>query len=104
MMPDFMKKAQELQEKMAKIQEDAGSRTVEGSAGGKMVTATVNGRMEVVSLHIEPAVLKNEDPTFVEDLIIAALNDGLKKARDMMAQSLLEASGLPPGLGGFPGF
>ena len=103
MMPDFMKKAQELQEKMAKIQEDAGSRTVEGSAGGKMVTVTVNGRMEVVSLRIEPAVLKNEVPAFIEDLIVAALNDGLKKARDMMAQSLLEASGLPPGLGGFPG-
>lgn len=68
-----------------------------------MVTVTVNGRMEVVSLRIEPAVLKNEDPAFIEDLIVAALNDGLKKARDMMAQSLLEASGLPPGLGGFPG-
>ncbi|MHB1927694.1 MAG: YbaB/EbfC family nucleoid-associated protein [Leptospirillum sp.] len=105
MMPDFMKKAQELQEKMAKIQEEAGSRTVQGSAGGQMVTVTVNGRMEVTSLHIEPQILKNEEPSFVEDLIVAALNDGLKKAKDLMAQSLLEASGLPPGLsGGFPGF
>lgn len=105
MMPDFLKKAQELQAKMAKIQEEAGQKTVTGSAGGQMVTVTVNGRMEVVSVRIEPQILKTEEPAFIEDLVVAALNDGLGKAREMMAKSMMEATGLPPGLaGGLPGF
>ena len=105
MMPDFLKKAQELQAKMAKIQEEAAHKSVTGSSGGQMVTVSINGRMEVVSLHIEPQILKTEEPAFIEDLVVAALNDGLGKAREMMAKSMMEATGLPPGLaGGLPGF
>jgi DNA-binding YbaB/EbfC family protein len=103
MMPDFLKKAQEMQEKMARLQEEAAQKTVVGSAGGQMVTATVNGKMELVSLRIEPQILKSEEPSFIEDLIVAAVNDGLGKARELMAKSFIEATGLPSGLsGGFP--
>ncbi len=60
-MGDMMKQAQQLQAKLARIQEDAGKKTVEASAGGNMVTATVNGRLELVSLRIDPAVASADD-------------------------------------------
>ena len=87
------KQAQELQERLAKVQEAAAARTVDASAGGGMVTATVNGRLEVVRLHIEPAVLEGGDVQMLEDLIIAAVNQAIRAAQQQMAEEMSKLTG-----------
>ena len=78
-MSSMIKKAQELQSKMEKAQAELNSIEIEGQSGGGMVTVCVNGHKEVVSLDIDAEILK-EDKEMVEDLIIAAVNQGLKNA------------------------
>ena len=98
---NIVKQAQELQEKLAKLQEDAGSRTVEASAGGGMVKVTVNGRLEVVRLVIEPQVLQSGDVEMLQDLIAAAVNEGIRSAQKMTADEMSKLTGglKIPGLG-----
>ena len=95
-MANIMKQAQALQEQMAKIQEQAASKTVQGTAGGGMVTVTVSGAMQVVAVKVDPEVIKSEDADMLQDLIMAATNDALGKARDMMSD---EMKGVTGGLG-----
>jgi DNA-binding YbaB/EbfC family protein len=90
---NIVKQAQELQERLAKVQEDAASRTAEGSAGGGMVKATVNGRLEVLRVHIEPAVLQSGDTQMLEDLIVAAVNQGIRAAQQQMAEEMSKLTG-----------
>ena len=90
---NIVKQAQELQERLAKVQEAAAARTVDASAGGGMVTATVNGRLEVVRLHIEPAVLESGDVQMLEDLIIAAVNQAIRAAQQQMAEEMSKLTG-----------
>lgn len=90
---DIVKQAQELQERLAKVQEDAAARTVESSAGGGMVKATVNGKLEIVRLHIEPSVLQSGDQQMLEDLIIAAVNQGIRTAQQQMAEEMGKLTG-----------
>jgi hypothetical protein len=90
---NIMKQAQAMQEQMAKIQEQAASKTVEGTAGGGMVTVTVNGAMELVAVRIDPEVAKSGDMDMLQDLIVAAANDALRKARDMMAEEMKAVTG-----------
>jgi len=90
---NIVKQAQELQERLAKVQEDAAAWTVEGSAGGGMVKATVNGRLEVVRVHIEPAVLQGGDAQMLEDLIVAAVNQGIRAAQQKMAEAMSQLTG-----------
>jgi DNA-binding YbaB/EbfC family protein len=90
---NIVKQAQELQERLAKVQEEAASRTVEASAGGGMVKATVNGRLEVVRLHIEAAVLQSGDTQMLEDLIVAAVNQGIRAAQQQMADEMSKLTG-----------
>ena len=90
---NIVKQAQELQERLAKVQEDAAGRTVEGTAGGGMVKATVNGRLEVVRVHIEPAVLQGGDVQMLEDLIVAAVNQGIRAAQQQMAEEMSKLTG-----------
>ena len=90
---NIVKQAQELQERLAKVQEEAAVRTVETSAGGGMVKATVNGRLEVVRLHIEPSVLQSGDTQMLEDLIIAAVNQGIRAAQQQMAEEMSKLTG-----------
>ena len=98
---NIVKQAQELQERLGKIQEEAASRTVEASAGGGMVTATVSGRLEVVSLRIDPEVFKSGDQEMLQDLVIAAVNQGIRAAQAMMAEEMKKVTGglNIPGLG-----
>ena len=84
-MANLMKQAQAMQEQMAKIQEQAASKTVRGTAGGGMVTVTVSGAMQVVGVQVDPEVMKSGDADMLQDLIMAAANDALGKARDLMA-------------------
>jgi len=83
-----MKQAQQFQAKMAKLQEELGDRTVEASAGGGMVTVVANGRQEIVSITIEPEVIDPEDREMLQDLVIAAVNDSLAKAKEMMNEEM----------------
>ncbi|MGH7208571.1 MAG: YbaB/EbfC family nucleoid-associated protein [Nitrospiraceae bacterium] len=90
---NIMKQAQAVQEQLAKIQEQAASKTVDGTAGGGMVTVSVSGAMQVVALRIDPEVLKSGDAEMLQDLIVAATNDALRKARDMMAEEMKSITG-----------
>jgi len=90
---DIMKQAQQLQERLGQIQEQAAARTVEATAGGGMVTAVVTGRLEVISLRIDPEVLKSGDVDMVQDLVIAAVNQGIRAAQEMMAEEMKKVTG-----------
>jgi hypothetical protein len=82
-----------LQEKMAKMQEDLALKTVEASAGGGMVTVMVNGRQEVLSIKIDRQVVDPEDIEMLQDLIVAAVNDGLRRAQEMAAAEMGKLAG-----------
>ncbi len=98
---NLMEQAKQLQESLAKTQADAGQLTVEGSAGGGMVKATVNGRMELLELRIDPSVWEDGDPQMLTDLIIAAVNQGIQSAQQQMAAEMSKLTGglKIPGLG-----
>ncbi len=95
MFGDMMRQAQVLQEKMQKIQEEAAGKTVEASSGGGMVSVTVNGRQEILGIRIDPEIVKSDDVEMLQDLIVAATNEGLKKAQALVAD---EMKGLTGGL------
>lgn len=90
---NMVKQAQQLQAKMAALQEELGQRTVEATSGGGMVTVTVNGKQELLSLAIEPGILKDEDPELIQDLIMAAVNEGLNRSRDMVQNEMQKLTG-----------
>ncbi|MFI5367303.1 MAG: YbaB/EbfC family nucleoid-associated protein [Candidatus Binatia bacterium] len=90
---NIMKQAQELQERLGQIQEQAAAQTVEASAGGGMVTAVVSGRLEVVSLRIDPEVLKSGDIEMLQDLVMAAINQGIRNAQAMVAEEMKKVTG-----------
>jgi DNA-binding YbaB/EbfC family protein len=87
-MGQLMKQAQQIQSKMAKLQEELAEKTVEASAGGGMVTAVVNGRQEIVSIQIDPEVVDSDDVEMLQDLVMAAVNDALTRARNMMSEEM----------------
>jgi len=90
---DLMKQAQRLKAEMERIQAEAATKTVEGSAGGGMVTAIANGKGELLSVKIDPAVVREEDLDMLQDLIAAAANDALRKARELLAQDVSRLTG-----------
>ena len=92
-MGDLLKQAQEMQGRIAKIQEELGQKTVEGSAGGGMVRVTVNGQFNLSTVKIEPSVITAEEKEMLEDLILAAVNDGMRKAREMVSTEMSKITG-----------
>lgn len=92
-MEDLMKHARQFQENLAQVQEELAARMVTGTAGGGMVTATVNGRGELVGLAIEPEVINPDDRQMLQDIVIAAVNDGLRKAKDLGRSELGKLTG-----------
>lgn len=90
---DLFKQAQDLQERLQRVQAEAAERTTEAAAGGGMVTATVNGRLELVRLHIEPSVLQSGDVEMLQDLIIAAVNQAVRGAQQQMADEMSKLTG-----------
>jgi DNA-binding YbaB/EbfC family protein len=87
-MGNLMKQAQQFQARMAKLQEELGDRKVEASAGGGMVTVVANGRQEILSIRIEPEVVDPDDIEMLQDLIMAAVNDALSKAKNMVSEEM----------------
>jgi len=101
-MGEILKQAQQFQAKMSKIQEELGGQTVEASSGGGMVTVVANGKQEIVSVAIDPEVIDPQDREMLQDLVIAAVNDALGKAKAMMQEEmgkLTKGMGIP----GIPG-
>lgn len=92
-MSELVRQAQSMQKKMAKLQEELEVRTVEGSAGGGMVTAVVSGSNELKSIAIDKTVVDPSDVEMLQDLILAAVNDGLKKAKAMMEAEMGQVTG-----------
>ena len=92
-MGNLLQKAQQLQEKMAKLQEELGEKTVETSAGGGMVTVVSNGKQEIVSIKIDPEVVDANDIEMLEDLILAAVNDALYQAKQMVTEEMTKLTG-----------
>jgi len=92
-MKNMMKQAQQLQAKMMRMQEEVGNRTVESSAGGGMVKVTANGRLQILSVAIEPEVVDADDVEMLQDLVVAAVNDAIAKAQQMMADEMGKLTG-----------
>ena len=92
-MSNVIKQAQKMQEEMEKIQAEIEEKTVEATSGGGMVKAVVSGKKEIVSLSINPEAVDPEDVETLEDLVIAAVNDALKQADDMMAEGMSSITG-----------
>lgn len=90
---NIMKQAQLMQQKMERMQQELASRQVEASAGGGMVTATVNGRQQLVNLKIEASVVDPGDVEMLQDLVLAAVNEALKKSQDMAQQEMSKLTG-----------
>jgi DNA-binding YbaB/EbfC family protein len=100
-LPGLMQKAREMQEKMKQMQEEAGRKQVSADSGGGMVTAIVNGRLELIKIRIDKEKVDVTDTEMLEDLIVAAVNAAQVKAADMMRQDmarLASEAGLPPGM------
>jgi nucleoid-associated protein EbfC len=92
-MGNLLKQAQEMQSRMAKIQEELAQKTVDGSAGGGMIRVTVNGQLALTAIKIDPSVINTEEKEMLEDLIMAAINDGMRKARDMASTEMSKITG-----------
>ena len=99
-MNNLMKQAQKMQKDMAKLQEELQQRTVEASAGGGAINVIASGKKEILEISIKPEVVDPEDVEMLQDLVMAAVNEALRKADDMVNSEMGKLSG---GLGGFPG-
>jgi len=98
-----MKQAQKIQSEIARVQQELSRKTVEASAGGGMVTAVANGKQEIISVKIEPEVVTSGDIEMIQDLVLAAVNEALKKSQEMVAEEMRKITGglNIPGLGSF---
>ena len=92
-MGNILRQAQAMQDQLAKLHDAAATKVAEGSAGGGMVTVKANGAMEIVSVTINPEVVKAGDGEMLQDLIAAAANDALRKAKDLMAGEMKAITG-----------
>jgi DNA-binding YbaB/EbfC family protein len=102
MLGDIMREAQKLQSEMQRLQAEAKTKTVEATAGGGMVTVVANGGGEIVSIKIEKDVVNPEDVEMLQDLILAAANEALRRAQQMVNEEMSKLTGglQLPGLGG----
>jgi DNA-binding YbaB/EbfC family protein len=89
----MMKQAQQLQSKMFKLQEELAEKTVETSSGGGMVKVVANGKQQLVSIQIEQEVVDPDDVEMLQDLILAAVNDALTKAQEMVSEEMNKLTG-----------
>ena len=92
-MGNMMKQAQKLQSKMLKMQEELAEKTVETSAGGGMINVVANGRQQIISITIDKEVVDPDDVEMLQDLVLAAVNDALNKAQEMVAGEMGKITG-----------
>ena len=89
----LLQQAQQLQERLAGVQQGLAEKTVDGAAGGGMVVATVNGRLEVLRVRIDPTLLTDPDREMLQDLVTAAVNGAIRSAQQMMADEMGKLTG-----------
>lgn len=92
-MGNMLKQAQKLQAKMLKMQEELAEKTVETTAGGGMVKVVANGKQQIVSILIEREVVDPDDVEMLQDLVLAAVNDALSKAQEMVSAEMGKITG-----------
>jgi DNA-binding YbaB/EbfC family protein len=100
-LPSLLAKAREMQEKMKQMQDELAAKQVTADSGGGMVTAVVNGKLQVMKIRIDKSKVDVNDTEMLEDLIVAAINAAQTKAADMIRQEMQKAAGdmgLPPGM------
>jgi DNA-binding YbaB/EbfC family protein len=98
----MLQQVQQMQEQMAKAQEELAKETVEASAGGGMVTVKATGGLEIIEIKIAPEAIDPDDPELLADMVLAAVNEALRSAQNLMESKLGGAMGglnLPGGLG-----
>jgi nucleoid-associated protein EbfC len=98
-MNKLLQQAQQMQEQMAKAQEELASETVEASAGGGMVTVKATGALEITEIKIAPEAIDPDDPELLADMVLAAVNEALRSARNLVETRLGGAMGDLGGLG-----
>lgn len=89
----MLRQAQQLQRRMAQLQEELESATVEATAGGGVVTVVVTGKLTLESIEIDPEVVSPDDVDILQDLIVAAVNEGLSNAQEMVSSRMSELTG-----------
>jgi len=99
-MGNLMKQAQKMQKDMEKLQEELHEKTVEATAGGGAITVVVSGKKELKEITIKPEVVDPDDVEMLQDLILAAVNEAIRKADEMVNGEMGKLTG---GLGGMPG-
>lgn len=106
-MQKFFKQAQKVQAEIARVQEELSQKTVEGTAGGGVVKVVASGQQEILSVSIDPAVVNEDDVEMLQDLIVAAVNEALRKARELASDEMAKVTqmmGLPGPVSGPGGF
>ncbi len=92
-MKNMIKQAKKMQEQMAKMQEELQEREIEASAGGGVVNIIMNGKQELKSIKISPEAVDPDDVEMLEDLILAAVNEGVRKSQDMVSAEMSKITG-----------
>ena len=92
-MQQAMKQFQKMQADMARVQEELGEKLITASAGGGAVKVEVNGKLEFTKIEIDPEVLKGDDQEMLQDLLIAATNEGINKAQELAANEMAKVTG-----------
>ena len=90
---NIMKQAQKVQERIAEVQRVLINKKVEASSGGGMVTVTANGRQEILSVKIDPSVVNMQDVEMLEDLVLAAVNEALRKSQEIITEEMSKVTG-----------
>jgi DNA-binding YbaB/EbfC family protein len=89
----IMQQAKKMQERLMKVQEELAEKTIEGQSGGGMVSCVVNGKLELISIKIADEIWAEKDKELLEDLIRAAVNEGLDRSREMMQEEMGKVTG-----------
>ncbi len=90
---NILKQAQEMHGKISQLQEEMANKTVEASAGGGMVNIVMNGKQQVLSIRVDPEVVNREDIEMLQDLIVAAVNEAIRKSQEMMTEEMKKITG-----------
>jgi DNA-binding YbaB/EbfC family protein len=90
---NILKQAQEIHSKISQLQEEMAGKKVEAGSGGGMVNVVMNGKQEVLSIRIDPEVVNREDVEMLQDLIVAAVNEAIRKSQELMTEEMKKVTG-----------
>jgi len=90
---NIFKQAQQIHARIAQLQEEMAGKTVEASSGGGMVNVVINGKQEIMRIRIDPEVVNREDIEMLQDLIVAAVNEAIRKSQEMMTEEMKKITG-----------